>query len=1295
MHNLIPDIIARNLRDHHYKGSLHASVLFFDLAGFTTLTEALMRSGSKGSETLNEIINRIFTPLILNVYKAGGFIASFSGDAFTAVFPDHPECDPYKTARKCSDELNKLGLIKTNAGVFDIASRMGLAHGTVQWIIFGEGRLSYCFYGAPLAAAAKSSVAGRKNTISLHLSFEDYAKERKDIKSASELPLVSHSNRNALSISLLKRFVPPVLLEMSFGGEFRDVLTVFIQFNETNPERLVKDSSFQLMLTAEHYGGYFGGLFYDDKGLYAMVVFGAPVAHENETERALRYLSQVRTAFAARIKAGVSYGKVFAGFVGSRKRSTYTVMGDSVNIAARLMSVTSWDSIWVDERTAKTGVDLVESLPVGNLPLKGKTQELPTWSLGGLKAETIRKYSGRFIGRRDELSRLTAFLSPLSQNRFAGIAYIYGEPGVGKTRLVNELVTEDKNGISVIWLTNDDVLSKSLSPFNDYLRGLFGITEDETGDGFEAFNAGWKSFISSLNDGLSNKPIMGSLIEELESFKPFLASLIGIHSEDVAFRNMGAESRFRKTIYAIKTVFKALSLIKPLFLVLEDLQWLDEDSQQFFTIFCRNIETFPIALVVTSRLFDDGSYPKLRVTASVNQFSIDLSQLADVDARSLIEQRMASSVTPQLKELIISQAGGNPFFLEQYCLFLKENDLLLVNENGMLGIKEDIPALPEGVRSVLIARLDRLGLKLRELVQSAAVLGREFDIRILSGMLGGQSIQPLLLEGEHYAIWEVATEYLYLFQHALLVDVAYEMQLQKRLQKLHYLAARALQALHGEDDFHLMTLAYHYGRAGRMRNELLLLRKALDVALKEYRNNDILEILKRLVLIEPNNLKRISYRIKLGKVYYVMGKRELSLNIREENLELARKLKSNRFLQSSLTEKAHSEMLVGHLDVSISLVEEACRVARKTRKNVEIASTLSFYAQLLQMTGQLEKAEKVLNEILIMAEGSQMNEIKAKVLCNIAIGLAMKGDMTNALDYFTRFYELCHKCGFLQDEAVALVNIAMVYMNNKNHDLALEYYKRNLELVKRIGYTVQLANTYHSMGVLYSVLREMEEAATYLVLALETARETGLKEIEIGSLNSLASVCMEQGRLDEAMTWVVAALAAGKDTGFAHQMANAHSTRALLLWLDNSDIVPVTDLTQAIDYVRQSKDHDVVKKSFSVSVRILLDKSLINEAMPLLEEWSSIISQGEQTDELSDLMCFKKIAEAIKGSTKLDELRSFASRVKPEMRGLLLWQIWRISHSQSDRESAINVFHELESTQPSYINRWYLMRLNQ
>jgi class 3 adenylate cyclase len=545
-----------------------------------------------------------------------------------------------------------------------------------------------------------------------------------------------------------------------------------------------------------------------------MAIFGAPITHENDSERAVRcasemmeymerfnMLSPIDLPEPLGLHISMNTGMVVAGNIGSDLRMNYSVIGDTVNLASRLKHFAEGGEIALSEETYRIVSGLVEVHPPQRFAMKGKLQPVNVYKMIALKSGNepgVRiTQKNPIVGRMEEIARLQESLQSVSTKR-EGRVYIRGEAGVGKTRLKLELMTlaEDMR-ISVyegkcssfeihtpyyLWTTM----------LKDILRLKVDTVESE--------------MRKRLHDMLQ--------ILSLEQHEPYLATLLSLRYEEIVMED--DQSRKRKMYDAVKEFLRALTERKLSVFVFEDIHWIDRFSQDLLMYLLAERELAP-ALFVS--IFRD-EYRHAKELMHQGGLLIDLNRLSITDAVELIKRRCeASSIPEELTGLIYKRSEGNPFFIEELVKTLFDKKSVEVKD-GILQLRNSaIPEiLPETIQGVIMARIDRLEEKLKEVLYGASVIGREFDRNLLKEILKKKdAVDPSLQELislELILEKEETKELAYLFKHYLIQEVAYNTILQKRRRLLHKTIAQAIEKVYTDKikEFYEL-LAFHYERA--------------------------------------------------------------------------------------------------------------------------------------------------------------------------------------------------------------------------------------------------------------------------------------------------------------------------------------------------------------------------------------------------------------------------------------------------------------------------------------------------
>ena len=598
-------------------------------------------------------------------------------------------------------------------------------------------------------------------------------------------------------------FLPNSVAKYDQEGEFRSVITIFISFKGVKSHELLDRFAGIILEQINNFSGYFKEIDFSDKGGVMACFFGAPVSFENNLERSLEFISSVREELSVlqeqtelQFRIGCTFGTAYTGIVGGEERCQYAAVGNRVNMAARLMTYADWGETLVDDETQKNRA--FKFLHKGDIKYKGFKGSVPTFKLIGRDYSNSTVFSGQLVGRDAELRELLSFSQPLFKHQKAGIAYVYGEAGIGKSRLLYEFRQALAHREPVSWLTcqSDQILKKPFNPFIYLLRNYFEQSPDSTSD---KNTDNFESIFKELQDNLlrSRHPEFEVVKRELDRTKSVLEALIGIYETDSLWGQLDAKGRYQNTIAAIVNLIIAESMVQPIVVQMEDSQWLDDNSKELLNELTRRIESFPIMLVIISRYKDDGTKPQAisKTEIDLPELEINLKNLTVEAVRSFAENTLNGPVGEEFFDLLVRTTNANPFYLEQVLEYFAESNLLKI-DNGKWTIKDQNVRLSSSINAILTARIDRLSTLVKETVKAAAVIGREFEVPVLSEVMKAQkefltennNPQALLKEqikkAEKGQIWLAMNELRYIFRHSLLRETVYSMQLRARLKQI-------------------------------------------------------------------------------------------------------------------------------------------------------------------------------------------------------------------------------------------------------------------------------------------------------------------------------------------------------------------------------------------------------------------------------------------------------------------------------------------------------------------------------
>lgn len=1296
---LIPHWIDQQYAAGQLQGEFEAAALFVDISGFTALTETLMEHHKDGTEVLTDVLNRTFGPLVKAVYQNGGMISTFAGDAFTAVFPLHqPDAVLHATqmAFFARQFFVENGSHTTPYGPFTLSAKCGLGLGTVQWGIPGQGdERAYFLRGAGIdACAGAEHFAAPGEMFATEAVIAALGSQVAAVPAAGGyFRLVSQNHvlparrihLPALSRERLLPFVPSSVLDLHTPAEFRDVTAVFVSFSENIARDSLNRLMGQILQTATAYGGYFNKLDFGDKGGLALVLFGAPVAHENDLYRASEFLLTLREFVSTEngqqtpiLRAGLALGTVYAGFIGGKERSEYTVIGDMVNLAARLAQQADWGEIWLSEAAA---VRLQKSCfihPLGEYRFKGIREMVPAYRLESRRSRMdALSYRGAMIGRALEMDQIQAFMTPALEGRFAGLLTVFGEAGIGKSRLLNEYqrALQSRSKTYLLWMTGvcDQTLQQPLNPFRYLLRVYF----DQSADASEAENL--HRFDYTLDDLIadlqsrskdSSASHADEISRDLQRARPFLQVLTGLPCQDPIYEQLEPRLRFENMLRAFKTLIQAESMRSLVVLVLEDAHWLDADSRQMLQTLTRNIKNHPLAVICASRMADDGSKIDFGLDGGVPQTEIELHQWQPSETGKFAAHILPQLASPwkdiretpvsvELIDFLTEKTNGNPFFVEQILMYLLEHALIQVEQGGWVLVTGQLIEVPTDINQVLLARLDRLKADVKRVVQTASVLGLEFDVHVLSQMLKqDHQLLEKVHQAEAEAIWLALNEIRYLFKHALLRDVAYEMQLRSHLRDLHALAAQAVESIYRADlRSYYADLAYHSEHADDRDAAARWHQLAGEQAADLYANDRAIQHLKRALELTPpdQTAQRYTLHMACEQVYDRSGKRveqkqvldalkDLSAHLElEQQIQIT--LRESRYanaisefhlsqtLAEQATEQARENQLInlqalgllyqGHalrrlsdLTTALERFEQGLVLARQAeRKDLQAEALLGMGSSFINM-GEFNRSREVQEQALLISREAGSLIVESKALNDLGVTLGAMGDVAVALDYYGQYLHISRETGGRRNESIALYNISTIHISVGDFAAASQYLEQTLGIAREIGDRFVELTALHTLGEVLAYQKQYPEAYQYLMEALPIADEIGSLSPKGLTLCHLGHTLSALGRGAEARAAYLQAVETQCEADEEYMSMEALAGMARLAAAENQPQEALQIVERILAFLGDDITLDGVDQPFRVyltCVQILRQhndpraESLLQKACALLEEQAAEI----------------------------------------------------------------------------------------
>ncbi|MCK4233972.1 AAA family ATPase [candidate division WOR-3 bacterium] len=860
---------------------LPVTLFYGDISGFTAMSEKLAKLGKEGSEEVTKIINHFFEALIKVIMSWGGDIYRFGGDAILAIFIDdklrYPkEIRAFEAAKQIINFVKEHKRIVTRKGSFQIKIHCGITSGRVYFKdlendFFVGGILSNQLLKIVERAKAGEIVV---NSGVQKMAKDEFKTSGKNIwkwKKKKSRPRYLEKKRGIVQIMKGKEShvigaVSPYLTEWirerinlkpSFDpkdGEHRKVTSVFLHFTgipyEKDPERsslLLKGFYKLLRETSERYGGYLNKLDVTSNGERAIIIFGFPVALEDDERRAALFAYELLNKSFIKskgldLRVGINSGSVFSGPVGSNLRREYTVMGDSVNLTARIASSAKKGEILITESVFNKVFEFFDYKPVIPKALKGKKEKVRLYRI--LQKKVVDKSllskwlseSEKIVGRAKETKKIKELISAAKKGK-GQILVIKGEAGIGKSRLTQELIKELKKSRFKIF--EGDCISYgsafSYHPWVDILTDFFDILHDDT--------------LKERKKKIRKK--MVKVDRKLSEWFPIIGEIMGVSFPETTLTKFLDAKIKKQRVFDITFDFmKYITKKKPVSIIVEDLHWADTASMELVNYIGRNIKNKPFLFVLVYRPLKE----KEEFTERSYTTQITVKELTKDDSLNLVKNLLAIKDIPQdFRKLIIEKSQGNPFYIEELVKSLIEQGYV-VEERGIWKFTGDIKKLqlPDTVEAVILSRIDRLDIHQRDVLQVASVIGREFVDFLIKGIYPDLvNLNKSLRNLNHLDLIKKEKgkkQIRYFFKHILTREVAYETLSYARRRELHKKAGIVIEEeLKDRRKEFLGLLSYHFFEGCDYEKSLIYSVEAGEKAKRVYANEEAIEFFTRAI----------------------------------------------------------------------------------------------------------------------------------------------------------------------------------------------------------------------------------------------------------------------------------------------------------------------------------------------------------------------------------------------------------------------------------------------------------------
>jgi class 3 adenylate cyclase/predicted ATPase len=881
-----------------------------------------------------------------------------------------------------------------------------------------------------------------------------------------------------------------------------------------------------------------------------MALFGAPITHEDDPERAVHSALGIIKALdrfneeqgiSLSIHIGINTGLVIVGGVGSDLKMEYTVMGDTVNLAERLME-TAKDEILVSESVYKKVSYLFEMTKLKPVSLKGKAEKVTPYRVIAKKKTPTSKrgipglYSP-LVGRQKEMEILQSTVKKLIKGN-GSVVSIIGETGVGKSRLIQEI--KDFCRDKVEWLNGRAFSYGKHLPFKiiqELLRSYMDINEFD--------------YESEAQQKLKKK-IQTIFKDTIDEYYPYLCQFLSMevpaHLQE-KIKYLDPEPLKLQAAVSVKALFREIAKRKPLVLYFEDMHLIDPESLELLKFLLDGLSSEPVLFIFESRPEKDtGLYvihPFIKKKFKDEYTELILKPLDTTEVKQLIQNLLKFPGFPQdISNLILDKSEGNPFYIEEIIeTFIDVGILKMKKDTWQVASDISLFTVPDNVEAAIRARIDKLPLEAKEMLGKASVIGRNFLSKILSCITDGSQVDTVLkvlVERQFIMIKDEKQkkqkqEEEYIFKHTLTRDICYKGLLKKKRRNVHQRVAQCVEKIHkGKLEDYFDILAMHYDNAENFEKSYYYYKKAGDTEKKLYRHDSAIEWYSKALEMHVELFKDK----EKGKHAELFENRGDSYEIKAEYDNALKDFENSFSLYEDHNKKARIKRKIGNIyhnkseyDTAISHYEKAIEMLKTEPDSPLLLETLIDYAWLLsQERSNYEKAQKTIEMALSKLNKNKEPQIHAHGLNTLGNVFFRQGNHDKALEHRRKALDIHEKLNDKRGIADGFTNVGAVYYRQGELEKALYYYKRSLEITEEIGYKLGIASACRNIGLVYRVKGDSDTALLYYKRCLSISEEIGHKSGIAAVYYNLGHMYVS-GNLETALEYYKQCLSISEEIG--------------------------------------------------------------------------------------------------------------------------------------------------------------------
>lgn len=1080
---------------------VEGTMVFADISGFTALSEKLATRGRIGTEELVETLSRVFAGMLDITANRGGQLLKFGGDALLVLFtgPDHAR-QAASAAVEMRRDLRRASEIPTSVGKLKLKISIGAHSGAFHLFLVGDRYRQLVVGGPDTTIAMNSETAAEAGQIVVSEAMAALL-GRGSTKPRDDGELVVTWRKGAVDpvgipaarptdAEAARRVTPPIIASVLEHGApdpvHRIATMAFFKFKGTDqrleadgPDGLADALHETLNIAQAAFEVEDIALLYVDVDANGGKLFcssGVPLTSEDDEGRMLRAARSIIDANPPlALHVGIHRGHVFAGELGAPDQAVFSIMGDTVNTAARIMVTAPAGVIHAHPAVLESARVRYDTQPEGPFTFKGKALPQVVYRVGdelGPKEATDGQ-GLQFHGREAELAAVRERIETVAAGR-GDVVTLVGAAGLGKSRLVTEALGADHPRI-VDMHAEPYGASNSYRVVRDPLRTLFGLTGTDTAE-----------LAKRLESTVAAKA------PHLEPFLPLLGGALQLAvASTVESNSISPQFRADRTADVVLELIAAVH-DGPLVFVAEDMQWADDASAHLPGRIAGAATSHPWLLIALRRDDDGGFVPALGEHIPIGPLPDDVVRVLAISATE------AAPLRPREIDLVVTRANGSPLFVGE-----------LITAAQELG---SFDAVPESLQGTLAAQVDALDPLSKRMLSYASVLGRSFRRVVVEELLRHEGLElDEATLGQLSRFIEADGRLRYRFRNGLVCDVVYDSLAYRSRARLHLAAGEALEALSTGDDTEAAMLSLHFSNAGdherAYRYATIAARRAdrtfaASEAVVHYER--AIDAARRMDSVDDGEIRRLF--VALGDACDQAGLFESALDAYQRGARL-RNLDEIAKAEIHLR-RAKVYERIGAYPLALRETTRSRAAAAQVgdgRSNALQAQSLSFAAAVRTRQSRSEEARRIALEAVEMAQQCGERSALAASYNYLFLAEVQLGREDAAAEFAERALELFQALGDLEGQANLANNLGILAYYDNRWDETLDWYRQAVDRNHGIGRMVSAGLSEANIGEVLVNQGRLDEAEPLLrnavrVLRASDSAEAPFAEMHLGRL---------------------------------------------------------------------------------------------------------------------------------------------------------------------------------------------------